>query len=147
LANPTKPFSLESGKQIQSDRPDHLATPEFLAGDRRNSGHRIIGAFGARRNPVEVLSAGEQNHNWSDGDCYKWIEAAAAVYGVTGDPELDRTMDYWIDVIAKAQAPDGYISTQIFLPRPKELAHFGFNPSNIMGAAELYRTGMRSPSM
>jgi uncharacterized protein len=131
-------------------------------------------------------------NNWSDGDCYKWIEAAAAVYGVTGDPELDRTMDHWIDVIAKAQAPDGYISTQIqltdvqrwqevkyhelynmghlltaacihhrvtgkdnflgvarklgdylcetFLPRPKELAHFGFNPSNIMGAAELYRT-------
>jgi uncharacterized protein len=131
-------------------------------------------------------------NNWSDGDCYKWIEAAAAVYAVTGDPELDRTMDHWIEVIAKAQAPDGYISTQIqltdvprwqdvkyhelynmghlltaacihhrvtgkdnflsvarklgdylcetFLPRPKELAHFGFNPSNIMGAAELYRT-------
>jgi len=27
-----------------------------------------------------------------------------------------------------------------FQPRPKRLAHFGFNPSNIMGAAELYRT-------
>ena len=27
-----------------------------------------------------------------------------------------------------------------FQPRPRELAHFGFNPSNIMGAAELYRT-------
>jgi uncharacterized protein len=131
------------------------------------------------------------NH-WSDGDCYKWLEAAAAVYGVTRDPELERTMDQWIQVIAQAQAPDGYISTQIqltdvprwqdlkyhelynmghlltaacihhrvtgqddflsvarklgdylctvFLPRPKELAHFGFNPSNIMGAAELYRT-------
>jgi hypothetical protein len=131
-------------------------------------------------------------NNWSDGDCYKWIEAAAAVYFVTSDPELDRTMDQWIEVIAKAQAADGYISTQIqltdverwqevkyhelynmghlltaacihhratgkdnflsiarklgdylctvFLPRPEELAHFGFNPSNIMGAAELYRT-------
>ncbi|NIN10144.1 MAG: glycoside hydrolase family 127 protein, partial [Gemmatimonadales bacterium] len=32
-----------------------------------------------------------------------------------------------------------YLCT-VFLPRPKELAHFGFNPSNIMGAAELYRT-------
>jgi DUF1680 family protein len=29
--------------------------------------------------------------------------------------ELDRTMDYSIEVIAKAQAPDGYISTQIQL--------------------------------
>lgn len=27
-----------------------------------------------------------------------------------------------------------------FQPRPPELAHFGFNPSNIMGAVELYRT-------
>ncbi len=27
-----------------------------------------------------------------------------------------------------------------FQPRPKNLAHFGFNPSNIMGAVELYRT-------
>jgi hypothetical protein len=131
-------------------------------------------------------------NNWSDGDCYKLIEAMAAVYRVTRDPRLDRQMDEWIEVIGKAQAPDGYISTQIqltgrprwqdlhhhelynmghlltaacvhhratgkdnflriacklgdylctvFLPRPKELAHFGFNPSNIMGAAELYRT-------
>ena len=129
---------------------------------------------------------------WGDGDCYKWIEAAAAVYDVTRDTALDRQMDELIAVIAKAQAPDGYISTQIqltgrkrwenlkyhelynmghlltaacvhhrvtgkqnflaiarklgdylcmvFLPRPKELAHFCFNPSNIMGAAELYRT-------
>ncbi|MBC8869628.1 MAG: glycoside hydrolase family 127 protein [Planctomycetes bacterium] len=28
----------------------------------------------------------------------------------------------------------------VFAPRPKELAHFGFNPSNIMGAVDLYRT-------
>ncbi len=131
-------------------------------------------------------------NNWSDGDCYKWIEAAASVFALTRDPELDRQMDEVIAVIAKAQASDGYISTQIqltgikrwtdvkyhelynmghlltaacihhrmtgkdhflavarrcanylyglFEPRPKELAHFGFNPSNIMGAAELYRT-------
>ncbi len=28
----------------------------------------------------------------------------------------------------------------LFSPRPKELAHFGFNPSNIMGMIDLYRT-------
>jgi DUF1680 family protein len=139
------------------------------------------------------LAQGKFSGNcWSDGDCYKWIEAAAAVYCLTHDRDLDHTMDRWIEVIGKAQAPDGYLSTQIqltdrgrwqdinhhelynmghlltaaclhhratgkdnflriarrvadylctvFLPRPKELAHFGFNPSNIMGAAELYRT-------
>lgn len=131
-------------------------------------------------------------NDWSDGDCYKLLEAIAVVYCLTRDPELDRTLDAWIDVIAKAQEPDGYLATQIqltdrkrwqdlkhhelynmghlltaacvhyratgkdnflnvarelgdylctvFLPRPRELAHFGFNPSNIMGAAELYRT-------
>jgi DUF1680 family protein len=137
-----------------------------------------------------------QGNAWSDGDCYKWIEAAASVFAATRDPELDRQMDELIDVIARAQAPDGYISTQVqltdrprwadlrhhelynmghlltaavihhratgkttfldvarkaadhlidvFGPRPKALAHFGFNPSNIMGAVELYRdTGER----
>jgi len=131
-------------------------------------------------------------NNWSDGDCYKWLEAVAYLYSVTRDEQLDRLMDQTIELIAKAQEPDGYISTQIqltekerwqelghhelynmghlmtaacihhratgktnfldvarklgdylytvFEPRPVELAHFGFNPSNVMGAAELYRT-------
>jgi len=29
---------------------------------------------------------------------------------------------------------------KVFMPRDPKLAHFGFNPSNIMGAVELYRT-------
>ncbi len=134
--------------------------------------------------------------NWSDGDCYKWLEAVARVYGATRDGRLDRLLDEWIAVIAKAQAPDGYLSTNIqltdkerlakphhhelynmghlltaaavhhrmtgkdtflavarrlgdflcrtFGPRPPELAHFGWNPSNIMGLVDLYRaTGER----
>ncbi|MBN1671734.1 MAG: glycoside hydrolase family 127 protein [Kiritimatiellae bacterium] len=128
---------------------------------------------------------------WSDGDCYKWLEAVAHVYGATGDAALDELMDAQIAVIGKAQADDGYISTQVqltertrwdslhthelynmghlmtaaavhhrvtgkmaflqiavkladhlhdvFAPRPVALAHFGFNPSNIMGAVDLYR--------
>jgi len=130
--------------------------------------------------------------NWGDGDCYKFLEACAHVYAVTGEKKLDRLMDEWIGVIARAQAPDGYLSTNIqltpkrrlanphhhemynmghlltaacihhratgkdsflkvarklgdylyrtFQPRPAKLAHFGWNPSNIMGLAELYRT-------
>lgn len=130
--------------------------------------------------------------NWSDGDCYKWLEALARVYAVTGDPALDQEMDHWIDLIRRTQEPDGYICTQIqldptksrwerrhhhelynmghlmtaaavhyqatgkknflevaeklanylygvFAPRPKELGHFGWNPSNIMGLVDLYR--------
>jgi len=129
--------------------------------------------------------------DWSDGDCYKWLEAVVHVYGVTGDEELDRIMDESIEVISKAQDPDGYICTQIqltdkerwqerrhhelynmghlmtaacvhhrvtgrdnflniakrlgdylykvFQPRPPELAHYGWNPSNIMGLVDLHR--------
>jgi len=128
---------------------------------------------------------------YSDGDCYKWLEALAHVYAITHDAELDRRMDEVIAVITKAQALDGYISTPVqirngkrwerienhelynmghlmtagcihyratgksslldvaqraadylyitFSPRPPELAHFGYNPSQIMGLVELYR--------
>ena len=130
--------------------------------------------------------------SWHDGDFYKWLEAVAYVYIVTRDPALGRRMDEAIEVIGKAQRPDGYISTRIILEKRKRfehigqhelynmghlmtaacihhratgktnfldiarktgdylydtfkdrdpaLAHFGFNPSNIMGAVELYRT-------
>jgi hypothetical protein len=140
---------------------------------------------------------GHRGVNWSDGDCYKWIEAMAHVYALTGDEALDREMDAWIDLIARSQAADGYLGTQtqlnpkkdrwgargfhelynmghlmtaaavhheatgkdsflavarkvgdylytVFEPPPTELAHFGWNPSNIMGLVDLYRaTGER----
>lgn len=135
--------------------------------------------------------------DWSDGDCYKWIEAMAHLYAVTGEPGLDREMDRWIGLIAAVQEPDGYVGTQVqlvpgrkrwsarrhhelycmghlltaacvhhratgkkeflriarkladylvrvFGPRPARLAHYGWNPSNIMGLVDIYRaTGER----
>ncbi len=78
-------------------------------------------------------------NNWSDGDCYKWIEAAASVYALNRDPELDRQMDEAIAVIAKAQAPDGYISTQIQLTdkgRWTDLRHHElYNMGHLLTAA------------
>ena len=128
---------------------------------------------------------------WSDGDCHKCIETMAHLYAVTKDPRLDHRMDEAISWVAKAQRPDGYLSSWLqlhgadrwadlhnhelynmghlmtaaavhhratgkdnylqiairtgdylydtFSPRPQELAHFGFDPSNIMGAVDLYR--------
>jgi DUF1680 family protein len=52
---------------------------------------------------------------WNDGDCYKWLEAAAAVYAVTRDADLDRKMDEAIAVIAKAQRDDGYLHTPVLI--------------------------------
>jgi uncharacterized protein len=132
----------------------------------------------------------------SDGDCFKWLEAVAHAYGISRDPELDRLLDELIDVVAKAQAADGYISTaiqltgkarwayssyeelynmghlitagcvhyqatgknsllnvaikaadllyRVFSPRPPELIHLGFTPSQMMALVDLYRvTGDR----
>ena len=129
---------------------------------------------------------------WSDGDCYKWIEAMSHVYGITKDTAILAELDERIAVIAQAQEDDGYLSTpmqlradkerwtnlhdhelynmghlltaasvhhritgqdnflqvaikladylyDVFQPRPPELAHFGFNPSNIMGMIDLFR--------
>ncbi len=130
--------------------------------------------------------------HWQDEWVYKWLEAVSYVYGVTRDEELNRLMDEVIEVVAKAQQPDGYIATQTivrgwprfqnihhhelyvmghlmtaacihhrmtgkinfldiarktadylhstFMNNDPALAHFGYNPSYIMGSVELYRT-------
>jgi DUF1680 family protein len=62
------------------------------------------------------LAAGKhRGPPWNDGDFYKWLEAAAAVYAVTKDPALDRRMDDAIAVIAKAQRADGYLHTPVLI--------------------------------
>jgi uncharacterized protein len=57
------------------------------------------------------------------------LTAACIHHRVTGK-------NNFLDVARKVA---DYLYT-VFEPRPKELAHMDFNPSNIMGAAELYRT-------
>ncbi|MDH7598910.1 MAG: glycoside hydrolase family 127 protein [Sedimentisphaerales bacterium] len=52
---------------------------------------------------------------WHDGDFYKWLEAAAYVYGQTKDRDLDQLMDQIIEVIAKAQRSDGYIHSPVVI--------------------------------
>ena len=139
------------------------------------------------------LQEGERKGTmWSDGDCYKYMEAVTHIYGITKEQAIIEQLDPLIDVIAQAQLENGYISTpmqlhddkdywtdlrdhelynmghlltaasahfritgkrnfldiaikladhlcETFVPCPPELAHFGFNPSNTMGAVDLYR--------
>ncbi len=134
---------------------------------------------------------GHVGTQWSDGDCYKWLESVSHVFGVTKNQELKAKLDYYIAHIAAAQETSGYINTynqlhkktpwswyrdheiynfghlftaaavhfratgeqaflqvaiqaadylySVFADSPKELAHFGFNPTNIMGLVDLYR--------
>jgi DUF1680 family protein len=52
---------------------------------------------------------------WNDGDFYKWLEAAAAIYAVTRDPVLDKQLDEAIADVAKAQRADGYLHTPVLI--------------------------------
>ncbi|MCH5377011.1 MAG: glycoside hydrolase family 127 protein, partial [Planctomycetes bacterium] len=171
-----------------------VIVPEMRKAMEDDRNGAILGNF---RVGAGLETGKHRGTNWSDGDCYKWLETQAWLFAVTRDPTLDREMDYWIDLIAKTQADDGYIGTQTqldpdkprwgqriyhelynhghlmtaaavhkqatgkdnflavavkladyldrtFSPRPKELAAFGWNPSNIMGLVDLYRvTGER----
>ena len=76
--------------------------------DPENSEHLINFKIAAG-----LVEAERRSTAWSDGDCYKWLEAVALVYEVTREARLDALMDEWIEIIGKAQASDGYISTEI----------------------------------
>src|SRR5262249_50720421 len=52
---------------------------------------------------------------FNDADVYRWLEAVAAVYAVTGDAELDRLMDGVIATIRQAQRADGYLHTPVLI--------------------------------
>ena len=69
------------------------------------------------------LAAGEVEgwrEGWffADSDAYKWLEAAARIWGQHHDPRLAALMDGFIALIGLAQAADGYIFTynQIHFP-------------------------------
>lgn len=54
---------------------------------------------------------------FNDGDFYKFLEAASAVYAVTHDEALSRQLDRSIEIIAKAQRTDGYLHTPMLIAR------------------------------
>jgi len=91
-----------------------------------------------------------KGNNWSDGDVYKWLEGLSHLYARTHDPKIDSQMDAVIALIAKAQQPDGYISTNITLkgierwkePRNHEM----YNMGHLLTAAAAHHqaTGKKS---
>jgi DUF1680 family protein len=112
------------------------ASTRDAALDRRMD--EMISAFAAAQEPDGYLSTpiklkGAQRwENLQHHELYNMghlMTAAAIHYRVTGKRNF-------LDIAVKVA--DYLYAT--FQPRPKRLAHFGFNPSNIMGAVELYRT-------
>lgn len=50
-----------------------------------------------------------------DGDMYKWLEGACAVYALTKDAHLKQRIDRFVTTIVKVQRADGYLHTQTLI--------------------------------
>ncbi len=120
-------------------RSPHARLADLPVGSVRWTGGFWAGRFEVCRtamvpNMWRLMSDPEVSHAWanfriaaglepgahkgpkfSDGDFYKWLEAASAVRAVTRDAELDRLLDEIIAVIAKAQRADGYLHTPVLI--------------------------------
>lgn len=85
-------------------------------------GDLLCGDVGHALNNFKIaagLKTGEHKGMfWHDGDFYKFMEAKTYIYGYTKDEGVLAELDEYIDIIAQAQEPDGYLQTQIQL-RPE----------------------------
>ena len=60
---------------------------------------------------AEVKDGEHVGPPFHDGDFYKMLEAEIVVYGQTHDEQMREQIDQIIDMIGRAQRPDGYIHT------------------------------------
>ena len=79
---------------------------------------------------------------FEDTDVYKAIEGASYSLAQRQDPDLDAYLDALIDVIAKAQEPDGYLYTNRTIDPSHVLPFPGPSRwSNLVMSHELYNSG------
>ncbi|MGO4270452.1 beta-L-arabinofuranosidase domain-containing protein, partial [Paenibacillus sp. TAF58] len=72
---------------------------------------------------------------FQDSDVAKWIEAVGYSLASQPDPELERTADELIELIAKAQHNNGYLNTYYTIKEPSN------EWTNLHEAHELYCAG------
>lgn len=56
---------------------------------------------------------------FQDSDVYKWLEAVAYSLMTHPDSELEQLADIVVEIIAKAQHPDGYINSYFTIAKPE----------------------------
>ncbi len=71
---------------------------------------------------------------FQDSDIAKWLEAVGYLLSDYSDPELEQKADYVIDLMEKAQQPDGYLNTYFILKNEPRFA-------NLKDQHELYCLG------
>ncbi len=86
------------------------------------------------------IAAGEEQGEFygfvfQDSDVAKWLEAVGYSLAVHPDPELERRADEVIDLVVRAQQPDGYLNTFFTVKEP------GKRWTNLTDCHELYCAG------
>lgn len=72
---------------------------------------------------------------FQDSDVAKWLEAVSYSLETDPDVELEKEADQVIDILEKAQQPDGYLDTYYLIKEP------GMRWSNLREGHELYVAG------
>ncbi|HEY8500336.1 MAG TPA: beta-L-arabinofuranosidase domain-containing protein [Clostridia bacterium] len=72
---------------------------------------------------------------FQDTDLAKWLEAVAYILQIYPDPELEKLADNAIDLVEKAQQPDGYLNTYFTIKKK------GKRWTNLYECHELYTAG------
>ncbi len=118
---------------------------KYFLGESDNIGMAGIGSSYAWDNfriAAGDLKGGFVGARWIDGDFYKWLEAVAEVYVVTHDEELDLLMDKVIAQLGRAQQLDGYLNTQITVPKKTPFTtpndHETYNLGHLMITAAVH---------
>ena len=78
---------------------------------------------------------GIKPHIYWDSDVAKWIEASAYSLANKDDKELEKKVDGIIDLMEKAQLPDGYLNSYYIAVEPEK------RWSNLKDNHELYCAG------
>ncbi len=86
------------------------------------------------------IAAGEakgdfQGAVFQDTDVAKWLEAVGFVLSMERDEKLEKLADETIELIGRAQQPDGYINTYVTIKEP------GARWTNLTEGHELYTAG------
>ena len=72
---------------------------------------------------------------FQDSDVAKWLEGVAYTLTIRPDADLEKRADAVIDIIARAQQPDGYLNTYFTIKEP------GHRYQNLLECHELYCAG------
>lgn len=94
------------------------------------------------RKAARLMSGPQKGKRYNDSDVFKALEAAAYALTLKPDPELELEIDKLIEIIGKAQEPDGYLFTARTIDPANPAPGSGQERwSNLRVSHELYNVG------